>query len=327
MDVLQHKLTRTRLFIRGKVQGVGFRPFIYALATHFSFKGFCLNDNEGLIVEVEAAVDKEFIEGFIEEIKLQAPELARVDYIEREDLPPAYYPDFTIRESIKGDIFTSLYKTSDMISPDIATCKDCLKEMTDPSDRRYSYPFINCTQCGPRYSILRDIPYDRHNTTMAAFTMCDKCQAEYEDPASRRFHAQPNACAECGPSLWIAETAGGSDVSSLSSEDVLCDVAAYLREGLIIAVKGLGGFQLVCDGTNDEAVKRLRELRRGSDKPFAVMAASVESAKSFAVIDDNERELLESRQAPIVILDKKECDELSERVAPSTYTIGVMRVF
>jgi hydrogenase maturation protein HypF len=319
-----NKLIRTRLLIRGKVQGVGFRPFIYALANAVELKGYCLNDNDGLVVEIEGHVDSDYIDGFIEEIKQQAPVLSRVDYIEREDLPPAYYSDFTIRESIKGDIFTSLYETTDVISPDIAPCKECLGEMTDPADRRYSYPFINCTQCGPRYSILRDIPYDRRNTTMSAFTMCDKCKSEYDDPESRRFHAQPNACAECGPALWIVQKGGETDVSSFSSEDVLVEVCTYLRQGLIIAVKGLGGFQLICDATNDEAVSKLRETKRGSLKPFAVMVASIDAANSFAIIDDNERELLESRQAPIVILDKKDSEELSEFVAPSTYNIGVM---
>jgi len=323
MEVL-HKLKRTRIVIRGKVQGVGFRPFIYALASAVGLRGFCLNDNEGLIVEVEGHVDDDYIDGFIEEIKQQAPELARVDYIEREDLPPAYYSDFSIRESIKGDIFTSLYETTDIISPDIATCDDCLSEMTDPSDRRYSYPFINCTHCGPRYTILRDIPYDRYNTTMSAFTMCESCQGEYDNPEDRRFHAQPNACPECGPALWIAESGSGTDVNSLSSEDVLCEASLRLREGRILAVKGIGGFQLVCDASNDEAVQKLRELKRGSLKPFAVMAPSSDMANSFAVVDDNERTLLESSAAPIVLLEKTNPDELSEHIAPLTYTIGVM---
>ncbi len=323
MDVTD-KLKRTRIVIKGKVQGVGFRPFVYALASAVGLRGFCLNDNDGLIVEVEGHVDDDYIDGFIEEIKQQAPVLARIDYIEREELPPAYYPDFSIRESIKGDLFTKLYETTDIISPDVAPCSDCLSEMRDPSDRRYSYPFINCTQCGPRYTILRDIPYDRYNTTMSAFTMCQSCQGEYDNPKDRRFHAQPNACAECGPALWIAQSGSGTDVNSLSSEDVLCEVSRHLRDGRILAVKGIGGFQLVCDATNDVAVARLRELKRGSQKPFAVIVPSVEAANTFAIVDDNEKTLMESMAAPIVLLEKSDFYKLSSHVAPETYLIGAM---
>ena len=302
---------RVRITIKGVVQGVGFRPFIYTLANRYGLKGFCLNDQGGVTIEVEG----EWIERFIDDIRKNAPPLARIDSLDVEELPYVSYMDFTIRESHGGGIL------SPFIPPDTATCEDCLRELRDPSDRRYRYPFINCTNCGPRYSIIRAIPYDRPNTTMSEFRMCPACEREYNDPTDRRFHAQPNACADCGPAVMLTGTADGWD---LTGERAIERTRELLREGAIVAIKGLGGFHLACDATNSEAVERLRERKRGSGKPFAVMAPDARTVEVFAVVGDAERRLLEGRVRPIVILDKRSPNPLCSEVSPCTATFGVI---
>jgi hydrogenase maturation protein HypF len=295
------ELARRQIRIRGVVQGVGFRPFVYNLARRLGLAGYVLNSSAGVVAEVEgspAALDR-----FIASLRSEAPPLAHIDEMLVAAIDPLGERDFTIRESQAQEGEFAL------VSPDVATCPDCYADFTDPANRRYGYAFTNCTNCGPRYTIIRDIPYDRPNTTMAGFRMCAACQAEYDDPGNRRFHAQPNACADCGPQLSapIAET------------------QRYLNEGAIVAIRGLGGFHLACDARNDRAVRLLRQRKRRSDKPFALMARDLAAAEAFCDVSDDDREALLSPRRPIVILPRKQADAgISAAVAPGNNTIGVM---
>ncbi|MDO8745792.1 MAG: Sua5/YciO/YrdC/YwlC family protein, partial [Candidatus Brocadiaceae bacterium] len=278
--------------ITGTVQGVGFRPFIYNLANKYNLKGFCLNDSRGVLIEVQG----ELIDRFIEEIKTSPPPLSRIEELTSQMLAGSeLYKDFSIRESVSQEgSFT-------FVSPDIATCQDCLKELFDPMDRRYHYPFINCTNCGPRYSITKDIPYDRSNTTMAHFTMCEACESEYYDPANRRFHAQPNACPVCGPQLMLLNNKG----LTVQTQDPISTVCTLLHDGKIVAVKGLGGYHIACDALNSKSVSLLRKRKYREDKPFAVMMENIETVNKFCFVDAKEETLLLSTQRPIVLLKKK----------------------
>jgi hydrogenase maturation protein HypF len=297
--------------IEGIVQGVGFRPFVYGLAKQHDLKGWVLNDERGVTIEVEGAKGKvdEFLSGLA-----SPPPVATIERTAVEYRPPLGYDSFSIRTSKEGEERLAL------ISPDIATCKDCLDELFDPHDRRFHYPFINCTNCGPRFTIIQDIPYDRGNTTMAPFRMCSPCTAEYHDPLNRRFHAQPNACPECGPTLTLTDSSG----KRIVTDDSIRETIGLLRVGKIVAIKGLGGFHLACDGTREEVVARLRRRKYREDKPFAVMCRNVEVAGTLCLLDDYSRALLQSKERPIVILSKREDAGIAPSVAPFQKTLGVM---
>jgi len=309
--------TAVRIHIAGVVQGVGFRPFVYNLATGLGLYGWVRNSTSG--VEIEAAGPARALREFIRRLREEAPPLARLEQVTAEPLPPP--------ADLFGGLFRILHSEARPgeflpISPDVAICDDCRRELFDPRDRRYRYPFINCTHCGPRFTIIRDIPYDRPNTTMAAFRMCPDCQAEYDDPANRRFHAQPNACPACGPQVFFLNREEGNP--GLSGESALQAARAALRTGKIVAVKGLGGFHLACDAQNDAAVETLRRRKGRVDKPFALMAFDLETVERFCHVSPEERALLVSRERPIVLLRRREDAPISPRVAPGNPYLGVM---
>jgi hydrogenase maturation protein HypF len=306
-------LTRLRINVRGVVQGVGFRPHAYACAVRCGVTGFVGNESGGVFIEAEGGA--EALERFERELVTGAPPLAHVEGVSAERVAVRGDERFVIVESEPEPAAHTL------ISPDICICDDCLRELFDPQDRRYRYPFINCTNCGPRFTITRDIPYDRPLTTMAGFVMCAECQREYDNPLSRRFHAQPNACAACGPEVEFKRPHASS---SLPGEIAIAAAQQALLCGEIVAVKGIGGFHLACDASNDEAVRNLRERKGRVDKPFAVMAREPGMAARFAVIGAAERALLQSKERPIVLLKKKPGGGLSELVAPGNDCIGVM---
>jgi hydrogenase maturation protein HypF len=282
-----------RIEIRGVVQGVGFRPWVYQLATRERVTGSVWNDSTGVLIE--AFGEDEALARFTDDLEHGAPPAARVREIAWRVIPFDDMPGFTIAESA-----VSATKRV-TIPPDLATCPDCLAEVFDPNDRRYLYPFTNCTNCGPRYSIVTGAPYDRAKTTMRRFVMCDDCRREYEDPLNRRFHAQPNACPKCGPRLSLLT----SDGRPIDAADPLSSAARALRAQLIVAVKGLGGFHLACDATSSTAVHRLRERKRRDVKPLAVMVRDLEQAESIAILTDAERALLTSVERPIVLVQRK----------------------
>ncbi|MBI4222052.1 MAG: carbamoyltransferase HypF [Planctomycetes bacterium] len=302
---------KIRIQITGTVQGVGFRPFVYNLAKKYNLKGFCLNDSRGILIEVQG----ELIDRFIEEIRTSPPPLSRIEELTSRVLVDGEaYKDFSIRESM------SLEGSFTFVSPDIATCHDCLRELFDPLDRRYYYPFINCTNCGPRYSITKDIPYDRSNTTMDCLTMCEACESEYHDPANRRFHAQPNACPVCGPQLMLLNNEG----FAVQTQDPISTVCTLLQDGKIVAVKGLGGYHIACDALNSKSVSLLRKRKYREDKPFAVMMENIETVNTFCFVDAMEEALLLSTQRPIVLLKKKSDCTIPHDIAPDNLYLGVM---
>lgn len=313
----------TRIRVTGVVQGVGFRPFVYGLATRLGIEGYCLNDGEGVTIELVADASGPDVAGFVSELRRSAPLLSRIDAISIEGVqtpglkgPKSPKNGFVIRESLaQGNGFA-------LISPDISVCPDCLKELFDPGDRRHRYPFINCTNCGPRYSIVRDVPYDRANTTMAGFRMCPECEGEYRDPANRRFHAEPTACAVCGPKTWLTDNAGkaADGVNYIAIQKA----RQLIKDGAIIAVRGLGGFHFACDASNDGAVGRLRDKKRKSNKPFAVMSPDAEAIRAYARVKDDEARLLRSNVSPIVLLEKRPGGPLGACVAPGNARVGVM---
>ena len=308
---------RRRIHVDGVVQGVGFRPFIYGLATRHGLTGWVLNSSSGVDIEVEGPPGE--VEAFQREIITEAPRLARIDRVRGEVIPPnGAEQGFTIRHS-EADTGISL------VSPDVATCPDCLRELFDPADRRYRYPFTNCTNCGPRYTIIEAMPYDRPQTTMRIFEMCPQCRAEYEDPLNHRFHAQPNACPVCGPRVELVAPAELLDeVGADGLQDDIARTAALLRAGYVVALKGLGGFQLACDATNDAAVRRLRERKTRPDKPFAVMMATLDEVREHCVVNEDEAALLESPAAPIVLLYTRPESTVAPSVAPDNPMLGVM---
>src|SRR5271157_415860 len=291
---------RLRIQLRGIVQGVGFRPFVHRLAEERQLGGWVLNSSAGLVTEVEGR--RAALESFVEAVRQEAPPLAWIQEMQVSEVGALGETAFVIRQSVASTGEFAL------ISPDVATCADCFADFTDPSNRRYGYAFTNCTNCGPRYTIIRDIPYDRPKTTMAAFRMCAACQAEYEDPRNRRFHAQPNACAACGPRL------------SAPIEEARRRLAA----GEVLAIKGLGGFHLACDARNREAVERLRARKRRSDKPFAVMVRDLAAAAALCQVSEAEQEALSGAKRPIVILRRVERAALPQAIAPGNRTLGVM---
>lgn len=313
---------RRKIFIRGVVQGVGFRPFVYNLARSLGLSGYVLNSSSGVTIEVEGP-ERE-VEQFLDRLRSHPPPLARITDVTLEELPAQEENGFVIRQSVAGD------QEFVLVSTDVATCDDCLRDFTDAANRRSGYPFTNCTNCGPRYTIVQDIPYDRPKTTMAEFEMCELCRAEYEDSADRRFHAQPNACSTCGPSIVLARSGAplpqASDYSAAKPHSLatLKEVRGRLRQGALVAVKGLGGFFLACDATNDSAVRLLRERKRRSDKPFAVMARDLAAVESFCVVTEADRAALQSPRRPIVILRRLPGSSLSRYIAPGNNSIGVM---
>ena len=305
------ELLRRRLTVRGRVQGVGFRPFVYRLARELSLGGTVRNDMQGAAIELEGPAS--LLDEFTRRLHAELPPLARITSIESEYLPPTGDCEFTI------DLSDAAGVQEAHISPDAATCDDCLRELAAPADRRHGYPFINCTNCGPRYSIIRGVPYDRPNTTMAAFTMCPACQAEYDDPADRRFHAQPNACAVCGPRVSLVDSAGAP-----IEGDPLDRTRALLAEGAIVAVKGLGGFHLACRADRDAAVARLRENKSRRTKPLAIMVPSLDAAREFVTLTDAAVQLLTSPARPIVLAPARPDAPVSPHVAPGVDSLGVM---
>jgi hydrogenase maturation protein HypF len=298
--------------LKGVVQGVGFRPFVYSLAHKHSLQGWVKNSSAGVYLEVEGP--PQAIEQFTEQLPLQAPPRSRIESLKFADLPPAGLRGFEIQESLEEE---GQYQ---LISPDIATCSACQEEIRNPSDRRYRYPFTNCTNCGPRFTIIEDIPYDRPKTTMAPFRMCPDCRREYEDPGDRRFHAQPNACPACGPKLQLTDSEG----KTISAPDPISSAIRLLKEGRILAIKGLGGFLLACHARDASAVETLRERKHRPDKPFAVMLPDLSSIKEHCSVHPDEEKLLLSPESPIVLLLWKKDSSIARAVAPRQKYLGVM---
>jgi len=304
--------SRTQIWITGIVQGVGFRPFIYNLAQKYELKGYVLNNTSGVNIEVEG--EPSTIEEFIQKVKTEPPPQAVIFEINSQNIEPLGYEDFTIRKSDdREEKFVP-------ISPEIATCKDCLKELFDPSDHRYRYSFINCTNCGPRFTIVKDIPYDRKFTTMAPFIMCEKCQREYDDPGDRRFHAQPNACPKCGPQLSLLDDKG----RRINVPDVITEVCRLLKDGKVVAIKGLGGYHLACDAMNGDAVSTLRSRKFREHKPFALMVKDIETAKALCYVTEDEEKLLKGTIRPIILLKKRPDCKVADSVAPCQEYHGIM---
>lgn len=306
---------RIRITIRGAVQGVGFRPFVYRLATSLGLKGWVNNNTEGVTIEAEGS--QTALDQMLDGLQQQKPPYAYYEFFDIQYLDPAGFHTFEIKESLHGG------DKRVMILPDIATCPECLNEIFDPENRRHLYPFTNCTHCGPRYSIITGLPYDREQTTMAEFIMCDHCRQEYEDPENRRFHAQPNACPECGPQmeLWDAD---GNVIAHRHEAMILA--ADAIKAGKILALKGLGGFQLLTDVANDSSVRQLRKRKNREEKPFALMTTNLEQARELCEITKEEEHLLGSPQAPIVILRRKKDPsiQVASSVAPGHPTLGIM---
>ena len=298
--------------ISGIVQGVGFRPFVYTQAISNRITGWVRNSSAG--VEIIANGLETDIDLFIYAIRNQSPPLAKIDSFSVMDVKPNGYTQFDIiqSDSTPGGFIP--------ISPDMSICQDCTRELFDSHNRRFRYPFINCTNCGPRFTIINDIPYDRPLTTMASFEMCGICREEYENPLDRRFHAQPIACDNCGPKIWL-ETLSGEKTFG---ETGLKTAREWIKNGKIIALKGLGGFHLACNALDEKAVNRLRQRKKRSDKPFAVMAFDLESAEKFCVLTNAEKELVTSQEKPIVIVQRKIETLLPEAIAPSSHTLGIM---
>ncbi|MFL6296458.1 MAG: carbamoyltransferase HypF [Actinomycetes bacterium] len=304
-------LTRARVRVEGIVQGVGFRPFVHALAGRLGLAGLVGNDAGGVFVEVEGAA--ETVERFLEALSAEAPPLAVIERVTATPLAPTGTPGFAIAPSKTGG------QRQTLVSPDTATCADCLRELADPADRRFRYPFINCTNCGPRFTIVRDVPYDRPATTMASFAMCADCAREYHDPADRRFHAQPVCCPACGPALRLLDRDGRA-----TDGDPLAEAAARLRAGAVVAVKGLGGYHLAADAAAEPAVAALRARKHREDKPFAVMVADLDGARSLCLVDPAEEAMLASPRRPIVLLRRLPGAAVAEPVAPGNRSLGVM---
>ncbi len=305
--------------VRGLVQGVGFRPTVWRLATSLGLRGEVLNDGEGVLIRAWGPSDA--LDRFCHALRRDAPRLARIDAIVRQPLPDgAERKDFRIVESRAGSVRTG-------VVPDAATCPECIEEIFDPTDRRHRYPFTNCTHCGPRLSIVRAIPYDRATTSMAVFAMCPACLAEYENPNDRRFHAQPNACPDCGPRIWLAD-GQGRKLQPSPPDDPIQAAAAAIREGRIVAIKGIGGFHLACDATNEDAVARLRARKRRYAKPFALMAGDIDMVRQYARVSDDEHATLASAAAPIVILGARDdAGRLAPSIAPGDPNLGFMLAY
>ncbi len=304
---------RNQIVVTGTVQGVGFRPFIARTATTLGLAGFVTNTPEGVQIEVQGPPER--LEAFLEALRQSPPPLARIQSIESKSIAILDEASFVIAPSRSGA------GTTTMISPDIAPCAACAAELLDPQDRRHRYPFINCTDCGPRYSIIQGLPYDRPQTTMKPFAMCEACATEYADPTDRRFHAQPDACETCGPKISFVVS---QDRGLVVSHDPLHDTIAALDEGAIVAIKGVGGFHLACDAQSDAAVCELRRRKRRDEKPFALMVKDLDAARAICHVDETEAQLLTSPERPIVLLRKRDAIPVAQSVAPGNQRLGVM---
>ena len=303
---------RKRIIAKGIVQGVGFRPFVYMLAEKFSLKGFVFNDGEGVVIEIEGS--QKNIELFYENFQINRPPLCRLDTLEFSDIAVQNSEKFEIIESKESQVAT-------MLSADISMCDECRKEMFDKSNRRYLYPFINCTHCGPRYSIIRSLPYDRKNSAMRRFAMCPQCEAEYKDPTNRRYHAQPISCYECGPKLKIEHLLQKDKVDEIFFIETLCE---HIKDAKTVALKGLGGFHLICDATNEEAVLNLRKQKYRPFKPFAIMFENIKAIERVCDITQEQRALILSKERPIVLVKKKSRSRsLAKLLAPNIDKLGV----
>lgn len=303
------RVKRFRVTIRGIVQGVGFRPFVFREAVSRALSGYVMNTGSGVAIEIEG--EAENCEAFLAALHTNAPPLSRVQQVQVAKQTPTGERGFFIRESGGGE-------KSALVSPDIGICEDCRRELLSKKDRRYRYPFINCTNCGPRFSIMERVPYDRANTSMRKFPQCAPCQSEYDDPLDRRFHAQPNACAVCGPRLTFL-------VDGKPQEgDAIARCAQYIRAGRIVAVKGIGGYHLACDATNESAVRRLRARKQRFEKPFAVMLRDMDAAAHYCIVSKEEEQLLNGVQKPIVLLKKRAEANLAPSIAPDNRRLGVM---
>src|SRR5918998_1181373 len=308
---------RREISVRGIVQGVGFRPFIYALARRHGLAGLVRNDAEGVHIEVEGAPEE--LEHFVRALKEDAPPLAVIEALSWRPLAVLEERDFRIEESREG------VRRRALISPDVATCEECVAELFDPTDRRYRYPFTNCTNCGPRFTITRSVPYDRDMTTMAHFEMCPECLNEYNDPSDRRFHAQPNACPVCGPQVRLLDRFG-HELHSKPGDSIL-HTARILGGRAVVAIKGLGGYHLACDPFDARAVRTLRGRKARQDKPFALMARDLEQVRKLCRVGPEEEKLLASPARPIVPLERLERSGIVEGVAPRQDTLGVMLAY
>lgn len=308
-------IQKVKIVIRGAVQGVGFRPFIYRLAKELDIKGWIINSSQGVFIEAESG--RVTLENFLKRIETDRPKNSVIQSFEHTWLDANGYKDFEIRESLEAGSKTAL------VLPDISTCSECLEDVFDPNNRRYLYPFTNCTNCGPRFSIIKDLPYDRCNTTMDEFEMCENCRAEYTDPLNRRFHAEPIACPKCGPQVKLLN----NTKNTISEKnDAIADAVRFLKEGKIIALKGIGGYQLICDAANDEAIKTLRQRKKRNEKPFALMYPNIESVKNDCHVNGHEERMLASVEAPIVLLKKRKQTKLSvsEECAKGNPYLGIM---
>jgi len=315
------KSQRLKVRIEGAVQGVGFRPFVYRLANQLELSGWVSNSSQGVIIELEGKI--EMLNEFLARVQAEAPSNSIIKNIQYSISDVVGYDSFTIKESDRSGVKTAL------IMPDIAVCPDCLEDIFDPDNRRYRYPFTNCTNCGPRYSIIESLPYDRVNTTMKIFTMCDECRAEYENPSNRRFHAQPNACPNCGPSLELWDKKGKI---LTSNHQALLEACAVINKGGIAAVKGLGGFHLIIDAANDQAIRRLRRLKFREEKPLALMYPDLEMVKADCELTDLEKQLLCSPESPIVLLKRKNTSKndsvnVCPAVSPDNPYLGIMLAY
>ncbi|MGA9062411.1 MAG: carbamoyltransferase HypF [Terracidiphilus sp.] len=302
---------RESLAVRGVVQGVGFRPFVYRLALEEGLSGFIGNDTGGVTIEIEGPVER--VEAFRSRLRAEAPPLSRIDSVTAHEVQPTGETGFRIVAS------ESAGQVSTGIPADAATCWDCLRELLDPRDRRYHYPFLNCTNCGPRFTITRRIPYDRPQTSMARFKMCPACQAEYDDPTNRRFHAQPNACGVCGPRVWLVQPDG----TEIPSPDPVAASIDRLLAGEILAIKGIGGFHLAVDATNESAVMHLRERKHRYGKPLAIMVRDLDAARDLCVLTAKEEKMLLTVPRPIVLLPRREGCPIVDAVAPGIPWLGV----
>lgn len=304
---------RARIFVRGAVQGVGFRPFVFRLAHELHVHGSVCNSSQGVAIEAEG--DAQCVDTFITRLRSDKPPRASIRSLDYSFADPIGSVEFEIQESSeRGD-------KSVQVLPDIATCDDCLQEIFDPANRRYLYPFTNCTNCGPRFTIIESVPYDRASTSMKTFAMCEKCQAEYDDPNNRRFHAQPNACPVCGPHVELFD----EHQLLQRNQSAIALAAEMIRMGRIVAVKGIGGFHLIADATNDGAVQRLRHRKRREEKPLALLFPSMDLVRAVCHVSEPEARLLCSPQAPIVLLERRnQCADIATSVAPKNPSLGVM---
>jgi hydrogenase maturation protein HypF len=303
---------RRHITVEGIVQGVGFRPFVYGLARKNGLAGFVLNDTVGVTIELEG--EPPALDDFLAHLREQPPPLARIENVDCQIIPPKGESAFNIVGS-QGEVERSV-----LISPDTPTCDDCIKELFDPFDRRYRYPFINCTNCGPRFTIIKDVPYDRERTTMGLFEMCGDCEGEFHDPVNRRFHAQPNACPRCGPRVRLLDAHG----HEILDGEPISHAARLLRQGAVLAVKGLGGYHLACNALDHDAVERLRTRKHREEKPFALMARDLEAVKQLCLVSNEDEILLRSYARPIVLLRKHANIQIAEAVAPAQRQLGLM---